>query len=139
MKENNQAGADSRGNGSVHNEHQVQIGLLRALERALQDGDRDGQAAEILEQLKVFTNVHFLSEALLMRLHSYADYDQHCQEHDALLEVLGSVQRSFDSMPAEDRISAVKVFAECITRHITGADENLERFVSQDERPETGG
>jgi len=130
MSEAKQVSSDASGIGAIRTEHQVQIGLLRALEQVLRDGDRNGNAAEVLEQLKVFTNVHFLSEQLLMRLHGYADYETHCQEHEALLEVLDSVQKSFELQSASERKSKLDVFADCLKRHIASSDDALERFVS---------
>jgi hemerythrin len=131
MKKVDRVGSKLLDNVTIGTEHQVQIGLVRALENVLQTGDCSGNAAEILEQLKVFTDAHFLSEQLLMRLHSYADYDKHCQEHDALLEALSAVQTSFDAQQLDERRSAVKAFGDSITRHIAGSDATLERFISQ--------
>ena len=87
-------------------------------------------ASEILDQLKIYTSAHFLSEQLLMRLHGYADYEKHCQEHDKLLELLASVQKCFEAQSLDEQLDSVRDFEDRIARHIAGSDSALERFVS---------
>ena len=54
----------------------------------------DGDAAsvgEILEQLIAYSEAHFMSEELLMRLKSYDDYEDHVNEHIHMLDVLNQI------------------------------------------------
>jgi hemerythrin len=73
-------------------EHGVQLGLLESLEEALRrEGGRAG-VAELVDRLLVFSDMHFGSEELLMRLHAYPRYAEHVEEHRWLLEQLREIE-----------------------------------------------
>lgn len=75
-------------NVQTDHEHQVQLGLLQALCTAARE-NRDADAVgEILEQLMAYSEAHFTSEELLMRMKSYDDYEDHLGDHSHMLEVL---------------------------------------------------
>jgi hemerythrin len=66
-------------------EHHVQLSLAQTLCEAASTGVDTALAREILDQLVAYSDVHFLSEQLLMRLCSYPDYDDHLSDHDRLM------------------------------------------------------
>lgn len=69
-------------------EHQIQLGLLQALCGAV-DAQRDAASVrEILDQLYAYSEAHFMSEELLMRLKSYDGYEDHVDDHIHMLEAL---------------------------------------------------
>ena len=130
MKTVRLVGSDPSVDGSFRADHQVQMGLVRALKDALPEDSRNGKATEIYDQLKVYTGAHFLSEQLLMRLHGYADYEQHCQEHEELLEALDAAQSSLQVGTVANRLNTLKIIEDSLTRHIATSDVAFERFVS---------
>ena len=130
MNEAKPVRSDSPADVTIGSEHQIQMGLVRALEAALKSGDRDGNSAEILDRLQVFTSGHFLGEQLLMRLHSYAGYEQHCREHEKLLGALEALQQGFEAKSREERLATLQVFEVGITRHIATSDSALEHHVA---------
>jgi hemerythrin-like metal-binding protein len=76
-------------------EHHVQFELIHALQDAV-TARRDGQTVEaVLERLIDYSEAHFLSEELLMRLASYDDFEAHAEQHRQLLESLRLVQEKF--------------------------------------------
>lgn len=101
-------------------EHRIQMGLAQALVDSLEQGA--GQAGEILDQLVNYSSAHFMSEELLMRLASYADYDDHVADHirmmDELNGVLGLYQAG-ETAALADRIRAVQSF---LAQHIETRD-----------------
>lgn len=106
---------------SINAEHRVQIGLLRALEKALVALNSHESAAEILAQLTMYTSAHFLSEQLLMRLQGYEPYEAHCQEHDQLMESVMGLQKSMGNQAPDQVMNAFRRFEDCIVRHMDGA------------------
>lgn len=84
-------------------EHKVQIGLIRAVEQGLAMGKSRGELLLLLEQLVEYTNVHFMSEQLLMRLYAYPEIGAHEATHDRLMEQARRVLTDF----AGDEISSV--------------------------------
>ena len=76
-------------------EHHVQFGLIQALQDAV-TARRDGPTVEaVLERLIDYSEAHFLSEELLMRLASYDEFEAHAEQHRQLLEALRQAQEAF--------------------------------------------
>lgn len=82
---------------AVDTEHEVQLRLLDALAVAIDLERPREEILPVLDQFVSYTNAHFLSEQLLMRLHAYPEYDRHVQEHDRLIEQAHAVQKAFES------------------------------------------
>ena len=77
----NIADFNAAANAETDREHEVQLGLLRAL----------CAAAEILDKLIAYSEAHFASEELLMRLKSYDDYEDHVEDHEFMLDTLRTI------------------------------------------------
>ena len=82
---------NTNSNVETEREHVVQLGLLRALCKAAGENRDAGSVAEILDQLIAFSEVHFASEELLMRLKSYDDYEDHVEDHAQMMDTLRSI------------------------------------------------
>ncbi len=78
-------------NAATDREHEVQLALLRALCDKARDPSDAASLGEILEQLIAYSEAHFMSEELLMRLKSYDDYEDHVDEHIHMLDVLNRI------------------------------------------------
>jgi hemerythrin-like metal-binding protein len=69
----------------------VQLGLLEALCGAARE-NRDAETISgILEQLIAYSEAHFTSEELLMRLKSYDGYEEHVDDHVGMLDMLAQI------------------------------------------------
>ena len=79
--------APSTGSQTVDVEHGVQLGLLDAALSAF-DPEGSGDAAELMSKLYEYTQAHFMSEQLLMRLAARANYDAHIEDHELLMTEL---------------------------------------------------
>jgi hemerythrin len=76
-------------------EHHVQFELIGALQDAV-NRRLDGATVEaVLERLIDYSEAHFLSEELLMRLASYDNFEAHAEQHRQLLESLRQAQDKF--------------------------------------------
>ena len=123
-----QAGVDG-----MDKEHAVEIQMVRALEAALRSSDDSSSnsdvVGELFDQLESFTAAHFMSEQLLMRLHSYPGYQAHQQEHDDLMDRLGVIRRSIESGELSDANEAVGQLEEWLETHIHTEDDALATFL----------
>ena len=81
----------------MEREHQVQLGLILGLEQGLALGKGHDQLLDIVYQLVDYTNVHFMSEQLLMRLYAYPEIGAHEATHDRLMEQARRVVTDFAS------------------------------------------
>jgi len=85
------SGFNSESNAATDREHEVQLGLLQALCRAAGENRDAASVGEILEQLIAYSEAHFMSEELLMRLKSYDDYEDHVDDHIHMLDMLNQI------------------------------------------------
>jgi hemerythrin-like metal-binding protein len=78
-------------NSQTDHEHEVQLGLLQALCRAAKEHQDPTSLGAILDQLIAYSEAHFTSEELLMRMKSYDDYEDHVDDHNLMLETLQQI------------------------------------------------
>lgn len=78
---------DSVGLADLKAEHAMQYNLLAEAERLLA-AEETASAHQVLRQLLQYSEAHFGSEEVLMRLHSYPGYHQHLREHGELVAAL---------------------------------------------------
>lgn len=81
-------------NADTDREHEVQLGLLRALCAAAGENRDAAAIGEILDRLIVYSEAHFASEELLMRLKSYDDYEDHVEDHAQMMDTLRGIAAS---------------------------------------------
>ena len=117
-------------NDRTDGEHQIQLEMLSALCRAVRANTPATEVGEILQQLVAYSEAHFMSEELLMRLNSYDDYDDHVSDHMRMMDELGemaSANASGDSACVADQADSALKF---IGQHIATRDKRLADFLS---------
>jgi hemerythrin len=118
------------GHDVVDGEHGVQVQLVEALQGALQSGGDRAPAEEILDRLMVFTDMHFGSEELLMRLHSYPRYGLHVDEHRRLLESLREIHARIHH--GDQAAGLVDDLRRWLVGHIAGMDRDFANHAASD-------
>ncbi len=118
-------------------EHGLQIGLVDALEDAVAQGRERELADGILEKLLDFTNVHFLAEELMMRLHEYPQYEPHIAEHDRLVRELEDLRRSYRAGDRGVTLEVIHQLRSWLRGHIETKDLAFARFLT--DRGESAG
>src|SRR5580765_5678558 len=88
---------------SMDREHVGQLSLLNDLKAAVRSEADDSLVYALLDELVEDTNLHFLSEQLLMRLHAYEASESHFLEHERLLHELQELKRSLATGTATDK------------------------------------
>jgi hemerythrin-like metal-binding protein len=110
---------------TIDTEHQLQIRLVSVLRDAVESGRDRAVISEILRRVEDTSNVHFLSEELLMRLDAYDQYGSHVEEHRKLLEQLAKVRARFDTDPSTDLRQTITWIEEWLSAHIKGMDRRF--------------
>ncbi len=87
----NIADFNAAANAETDREHEIQLGLMRALCAAAGENRDFAQIGEILDKLIAYSEAHFASEELLMRLKSYDDYEDHVEDHEFMLDTLRTI------------------------------------------------
>lgn len=116
-------------NADTDREHEMQLGLLRELCRAAgADGD-PAVVGEILERLIEYSEAHFASEELLMRMKSYDDYEDHVDDHAQMLDALRGI--AADHARGESALVAGRAAEslDFIGRHIATRDRRFADYV----------
>ena len=78
-------------------EHDLQMQMLDSLSKSIEEGGDASPANYILEQFIEFSDMHFLSEQLVMRLHSYPGYEPHLEEHTRLMKKVREIREGIFS------------------------------------------
>jgi hemerythrin len=108
-------------------EHALQYKLLGEAERLLESGD-GAAGRELIAQLHSYSDAHFASEQVLMRLHSYPGYAAHEREHGELLRSLEALLSSFDT---EDLSRVAATLRSWLTWHIRHSDQDFHDFINR--------
>ena len=113
-------------------EHQVQLELVRALKEALEAGENDpasGAVPALLRRLVDYSDAHFLSEQLLMRLYAYPAYEDHVGEHDRLVGELRSLAEAWERGEGAAAAGLLARVEEWLSTHMATTDTALEAYL----------
>jgi hemerythrin len=117
-------------NAATDREHEVQLGLLQALCSASRENRDAATVAEILAQLIAYSEAHFMSEELLMRLNSHDDYEDHADAHLRILEVLQMLADDHTAGGMPLLAGKVEAARDIVEEHIATRDRRLAENVS---------
>ncbi len=120
---------ESHDASSIDNEHRIQLGMLKALCDAVEEGAPAEKIHEILDQLTAYSELHFMSEELLMRMYSYPDYDVHVLDHEAMTERLQQIMRRYSEGQDSMALQTANEMREFLLGHINSRDQALTEFL----------
>jgi hemerythrin len=121
----------SVGVAEVDVEHQLQARLVEALRDAVAGGRDRAVLGELLQRIEDTSNVHFMSEELLMRLHAWERYEPHTEEHRRLLEELRALRSLFERGGDAELGAAVEKLQAWLSSHIRGMDRTFAEHVAR--------
>jgi hemerythrin len=98
-------------------EHRVQLALIVALERAIDMGAPPDEIRSLVSHLVEYTNVHFMSEQMLMRFTIYPDLRGHEAEHHALLGRVRGIVAGMDAGDSRLMITESQVVRQLLLEH----------------------
>jgi len=119
------------GIASMEREHLAQLGLLNDLKTAVRSGAGDSVVYALLHELVEHTNLHFLSEQLLMRLNAYEAYESHFLEHERLLGEVQNLRLSLVTGTDTDKQRLIEALRGWLLVHIQTADKTLAEYLSR--------
>ena len=129
MSATNDQSSDKHDASSVDNEHRIQLGMLKALCDAVEAGEPAEKVHEILSQLTAYSELHFMSEELLMRMYSYPDYDDHVLDHEAMTERLKQITQRYSEGKESMALQTAIEMLEFLLGHINSRDQALSDFL----------
>jgi len=121
------------GEKSIDAEHDLQMQLLDSLSQAIQRGGELSPMKYILEQFIEFSDMHFLSEQLVMRLHGYPGYEPHLEEHTRLMKKVREIRANLMKGENEPSLVLVKELREWLMQHIASEDAAFGAYLKTKE------
>jgi hemerythrin-like metal-binding protein len=121
------------GEKSIDAEHDLQMQLLDSLSQAIQRGGELSPMKYILEQFIEFSDMHFLSEQLVMRLHGYPGYEPHLEEHTRLMKKVREIRANLMRGENEPSLVLVKDLRDWLMQHIATEDAAFGTFLKTKE------
>ena len=120
----------TRDSVSIDKEHQVQIGMLDALCTLIENDDTQSKIQEMLDQLVSYSEIHFMSEQLLMRNYAYPDYDDHVHDHEAMTEQLNQIKDSYASEQKNMVLNIASEMKNFLIGHINSRDQAFTDYLA---------
>lgn len=114
-------------------EHDLQMQLLDSLSQAIQRGGDLSPMKYILEQFIEFSDMHFLSEQLVMRLHSYPGYEPHLEEHTRLMKKVREIRANLLKGENQPSLELVRELKDWLMTHIATEDVAFGAFLKKKE------
>jgi len=121
------------GEKSIDAEHDLQMQLLDSLSQAIQRGGELSPMKYILEQFIEFSDMHFLSEQLVMRLHGYPGYEPHLEEHTRLMKKVREIRANLMRGENQPSLVLVKELRDWLMQHIATEDAAFGTFLKTKE------
>ncbi|MGA2299388.1 MAG: hemerythrin family protein [Candidatus Acidiferrum sp.] len=121
------------GEKSIDTEHDLQMQMLDSLSEALQKGGDFSPSRYILEQFIEFSDMHFLSEQLVMRLHSYPGYETHLEAHTRLMKKVRKIRESVFRGENAPSLELVEELRDWLLNHVASEDVAFGEFLREKE------
>ena len=115
---------------SIDKEHQVQLGMLDAFCNLVKEDESQSKMQEMLNQLTSYSEVHFMSEQLLMRMYAYPDYDDHVLDHETMIEHLNQIKNRFTSGQRNIALDIANEMRKFLLGHISSRDQAFTDFLN---------
>lgn len=121
-------GKDIPGFPEMDLEHQLQLALVDAFEKAAGVNERI-EAGRILEQMADLSEMHFLAEELVMRLHGYPAFKEHMTEHANLMREMNELLRENAAGTLDITLELAGRLRRTLANHLGGTDHALADYM----------
>ena len=110
-------------------EHEVQLGLLRTVCKAVREQRDAGEVAQQLEQLIAYCEAHFVSEELIMRQNSFDEYEDHADDHCHMMDLLRVIAIDHETGNLSELKAVTDEALAFIESHIRTRDKRFADFL----------
>ena len=133
MTETAHAAPHKVGEHSIDTEHDLQMQLLDSLTLAIEKGGDFSSIRHVLEQFIEFSDMHFLSEQLVMRLHSYPGYETHLEEHTRLMKKVREIKEKVFHGETAPSAQLIRELRDWLLTHIATEDAAFGEYLRKKE------
>lgn len=121
------------GDQTIDTEHDLQMQLLDSLTRTLEQGADFASIKHVLEQFIEFSDMHFLSEQLVMRLHSYPAYEPHLEQHTRLMKKVREIRENVLRGEKAPAVQLIHELRDWLLTHIATEDAAFGEYLKKEE------
>ena len=121
------------GEQTIDAEHDLQMQLLDSLTLSLERAGDFSSTRYVLEQFIEFSDMHFLSEQLVMRLHSYPAYETHLEEHTRLMKKVREIKEKVFRGEKAPSIELITELRDWLLTHIATEDVAFGEYLRKKE------
>jgi len=118
---------------TIDAEHELQLQLLDTLSQTLAKGGDFAPTRHILEQFIEFSDMHFLSEQLIMRLNNYPAYEAHLEQHTRLMKKVREIRENIIHGENVSSLQLILELRDWLLHHIATEDLAFGEFLSKKE------
>lgn len=113
------------------NDHRQLISIANRLHDSITVGSQQNVLAPVLDELVKYTIFHFGHEEGMMLQYSYPDYENHKQEHDALVKKVQDYHSQVMSGKTSISLSLIGFLKEWLVNHIMKTDMEYREFFNK--------
>jgi hemerythrin len=113
------------GIASVDTEHRDMINTINRVYATLEDEGSEAEVNRVLGEIHAQISAHFALEERLMRAASYAEYAQHKDSHEQLLDQIRDLMDSFSADPVAGRTQLQESLSNWFGVHFASFDARL--------------
>jgi len=113
------------GVASVDTEHRGMINTINSVYATLEDEHSELEVNRVLGEIHAQISAHFALEERLMRAAGYAEYAQHKDSHEQLLDQIRDLMDSFSADPVAGRILLQESLSNWFGLHFATFDARL--------------
>ena len=117
----------------IDREHEVQLSLLRMLCQAICEQRSASEVARLLEQFSAYCEAHFVSEELIMRQHSFEEYEDHADDHCHMMDLLRVIATDCEAAGTAGLKASTDEALAFIENHIGTRDKRFADFLQRSE------
>lgn len=121
----------------IDRQHDYQFELLDRLHAAISADQSAGTIGRILDEFVSFSEVHFESESLAMRLFNYPEHDDHVRDHDHLMETMRGVLADYQAGKKELALEQALRMKAHLIGHIQSRDHALLVYLDELQKGQT--
>lgn len=115
----------SIGNASVDEEHELLITQINKLYQQLNQPLDTMVIESMLSDIQTDISTHFALEELLMQEAGFAEFEDHKQDHERLLDQIGDMIFHFTEDPESGRELLINRLSDWFSNHFRGFDSRL--------------
>jgi len=120
--------AYATGDPEIDRDHQYLFRLINNFTRAVNEDKDQLVIRGLLDELRDYTEYHFLHEEEMMRTYDYPEYARHKKAHDKFIQQIDDVANQLE-VGGDMAAFLLSFLTKWLGGHILGADQHLSGFL----------